>query len=395
MDRAEAFKRIFEMEDFGTFVKDPSRLLAFMMDTGMDDNDVRTLRFLISSSRRDFVEAISTDDERIASNLVGSISQNTGIMYERAADIIGDVRIAAGLSPLKRKSEEEKPKSRSQYDRYSIGDKVLKSDDILFTESSIYRGCLCVCGYVGRYSIMDVPSSVNFEGHVMEVTDIAKGALTENQYVKTVKLPENVVAIGDEAFMWAKVETVSMPGVREMGTNAFMSCPLTTLTLPKVKIVEYNSFTGCEYLKTVEFPEGITMIREGAFMGCGRLESIVLPSTLTVLEGSAFADCTSLRSVVLPDSLLVVGYDSFRNCSRLSSVTFGKNTVEIEACAFEGCDYLRSVTLPRSVTKIEAGAFPKGTKIIREGESGSKPGFFKLFSRKRYAIRNLVNRYRE
>ncbi len=382
MDRVEAYRRIFEMEDFKTFVKDPSRLLAYMMDTGMDDNDVRTLRFIVSSSRREFAEAISSDDERAASNMVGSISQSTGIMYERAAEIISDIRSAAGLSPLEKKTSGGVPKSRPQYDRYSIGDRVLKSNDILFTESSIYRGCLCVCGYVGRYSILDVPSSVNFEGHVMEVTDIARGALSENQYVKTVKLPESVVSIGDEAFMWGKVETVSMPGVREMGTNAFMTCPLTTLTLPKVKIVEYNAFTGCEYLKTVEFPEGITMIREGAFMGCSRLESVVLPSTLTVLEGSAFADCTSLRSVVLPDSLLVVGYDSFRNCSRLSSVTFGRNTVEIEACAFEGCDYLRSVTLPKSVTKIETGAFPRSTKIIREGESGSKSGFFKLFSRK-------------
>ncbi|MBR6204473.1 MAG: leucine-rich repeat protein [Candidatus Methanomethylophilaceae archaeon] len=261
---------------------------------------------------------------------------------------------------------------------YQLGDTVLEYNGILFRDSSKFKGCLTVCGYTGNNSLVEVPPYLNYDEHILDVTDIDNGALSENQVIRTLILPESIVTIGDEAFMWSMIEKVSMPGVREMGTNAFMSCPIRTMALPNIKVVEYNAFTSCTFLKTLEIPEGVEIIREGAFFGCNALESIVLPSTLKILEGSAFTDCTSLRSVTFPDNLLVIGYDSFKGCTRLSSITFGKNLAEIENCAFEGCMSLDSVRLPASVKKVAKDAFPKKTKILRDGEP-EKRGLFKRF----------------
>ena len=288
-----------------------------------------------------------------------------------------DLRVAAGLNALGLNGSGRAQLSPPRSGGYQLGDIVLEYNGILFRESSKFRGCLAVCGYTGRYSRMEVPPYIGYDGHEFDVTDIDRGALSDNQVVKTIVLPESSVAIGTEAFMFSRVEEVSMPGVTEIGGNAFMGCPISRISLPRIKVVEYNAFTSCTQLRTLEIPEGVEMIREGAFFGCNYLESVVFPSTLKVLEGSAFTDCTSLRSVVFPDDLSVIGFDSFKGCTRLSSVTFGKNLVEIEESAFEGCISLESVRLPASVRKVGKNAFPKRTRILREGDSEKKQGLFR------------------
>jgi hypothetical protein len=388
MDSEEAYRRIFEKKSFSSFLRDPSSLLPNMTENGMGKDEVSAVGSLISASKDLFVDSISNQDSVKAQRSLASLSESSGMGYKEACRIVSDIRAAIGLSPVSIMGTGQS--SIEPVMKYvSLGDETLEQNGILFKESSYYRGSLSVVGYTGRSSQLDVPASINHEGNWLKVMEIGKGALIENPYVRTVNLPQTVLTIDDEAFMWGQVESISMPGIKRIGSCAFMSCPLRAIDLTGVNFVLYNTFSNCDRLRSIVIPEGVRMIREGAFMGCTALESVSFPSTLTVLEGSSFAECTSLRSVKLPDSLLVVGFDSFRDCSRLSSVTFGNSTRDIEAGAFEGCSLLRSVVIPESVTKIEDGAFPRSTKIIREGEAPKKTGFFKKLIGNR--IRNRMN----
>ncbi len=100
-------------------------------------------------------------------------------------------------------------------------------------------------------------------------------------------------------------ETVEIPAlidglpVTRIIAHAFaFDKTLKTLKLPhSLKEIEHNAFDYCANLQTVDFGEGVRVIREEAFYCCKRLTSIVLPQSLERLEGLAFAD-SALRSVI-------------------------------------------------------------------------------------------------
>lgn len=106
-------------------------------------------------------------------------------------------------------------------------------------------------GYSGDVTI---PSNVTYNGITYTVTAIGANAFSDCNNLNTVKIPQSVVAIGQDAFFKSS-------------------------------------------LKEVSIPESVTVINTGTFQYCKSLESITLPETLTSIKDHGIRECTSLQSI--------------------------------------------------------------------------------------------------
>ena len=111
--------------------------------------------------------------------------------------------------------------------------------------------------------------------------------------VKSVVLPESVTALPEYAFCRCfSLETVSIPGVREIGDSAFYDCrSLRTIDIPDaVEKIGGRTFARCTSLRSVGFPAGLYEIGKYAFYGCSALESLEFPSGLRYTTQTRPAD---------------------------------------------------------------------------------------------------------
>lgn len=120
-----------------------------------------------------------------------------------------------------------------------------------------------------------------------------------------------VTAIGEHAFLYSKVTSVTIPdGVITIADNAFWYCALTKVTIP-------NS---------------VTSIGEGAFYGC-ELTEVTIPGSVTAIGSNVFGNCTKLTGIWVDDNN--VDYISDEN-----GVLFNKDkTILIQAPAALNDDY--------------------------------------------------------
>ena len=231
--------------------------------------------------------------------------------------------------------------------------------------------------------------------------------------LKSITVPETVVAIGEGAFYGAKnLESVTL-STRTDGSSA-----LTT--------INNWAFRECTALKSIVIPDGVTTLgitpytgdeddpdATGAvFYGCTGLESATLPNGVTDLQSQTFGGCTSLTSVTIrensalqriaeyafansgltsldltnaPGLVTIADYAFYNNPiatltfgtvsdvsvgnyafagSRLTSLTIPANIISIGEYAFYNVSTLESVTVGEGslISSIGAGAF-RGTAI--------------------------------
>lgn len=109
------------------------------------------------------------------------------------------------------------------------------------------------------------------------MTTIPRG-LFESTDVSIVVIPDNIVAIENEAFKGSSVREVYMSDA--------------------VKDIGYNVFMNCANLSKVRLSRSIEKIPNGTFLGCLSLEKIFIPDSVTLIGGNAFKNCS--------DNLLIV-----------------------------------------------------------------------------------------
>lgn len=231
------------------------------------------------------------------------------------------------------------------------------------------------------------------------VVGVPEGAFFGSPNLKTVVLPEQVKAIGSEAFSSClSLSKINLENVTHIGKSAFADCPvlkevdmsevttiyegafrragLIALSLPKATSISegitdgnsggigsfsscqslasveaplltntgYFSFAGCTALKTVKMPKQ-TEINERAFFNTG-LESINLDKVTTVGK-QAFRRCEKLTEVELP-ALATVGDNAFQDCIGLEEIELPATT--IGSFLFSGCTALTTLSLPNAKT---------------------------------------------
>ena len=169
----------------------------------------------------------------------------------------------------------------------------------------------------------------------------------------SVKLPSNLVTIGESAFSCCdSLTTVDLSGC----TN--------------LKTISFDAFSCCDSLTTVDLSGCTNLISlgtnlnpdcQGPFYSCESLTTVDLSgcTNLKIIGNEAFAECTSLTSIKLPTSVTAIRYCAFEDCESLVTVDLSgcTNLTTIDEGAFEDCTSLTSITIPESVTTIGDDAF--------------------------------------
>ena len=211
---------------------------------------------------------------------------------------------------------------------------------------------------------------------------IYSGLLSNQDRLKSVRIPKVVTVIGDEAFKnCSSLSSVTIPdGVSWIGDNAFNGCSsLASVTIPKsVTKIGSSAFSDCSSLESFVIPEGVTKIGDSAFFGCSSLASVIIPNSLTNIGDKAFWRCNTLERITIPNSVIEIGDSAFYGCSNLpvinniryadtclvEVVDKSMDTYQIKTGtrfvsygAFDGCISLKSITIPDSVIYIGSCAF--------------------------------------
>lgn len=166
--------------------------------------------------------------------------------------------------------------------------------------------------------------------------------------LRRIVIADNVEVLGDTAFRWCALQTVS---VGKSFKEGIIPSPSDTLiwNVPNLK-VSRNGF----YSKILIFGDSVKHV-PGRFYS-GQMKDIVLPDHIISIGNIAFGGC-KMESIVIPNSVTEIGDSAFNYCRYLKSVTLPDNITAISNGLFEDCDSLQQIMIPNSVTKIGRYAF--------------------------------------
>ena len=161
----------------------------------------------------------------------------------------------------------------------------------------------------------------------------------------TVEIPSEidrhpVTEVGDEAFRYLKLKTVSFPdGFLKIGKKAFEYCEITDmLQLPGNVTISKDAFSYAKLPTVVIIPSGAT-VEECAFSYCEKMERAVIEPG-SVIRSRAFENCDDLELVVCADNSLLEK-NAFGYCRRMKQAILCGD-VEAEENAFPDCGELKA-----------------------------------------------------
>ncbi|HAE23793.1 MAG TPA: hypothetical protein DCG33_00490 [Prevotellaceae bacterium] len=255
-----------------------------------------------------------------------------------------------------------------------------------------------------------IPSSVQYSSKTFRVTRIGKSAL-ENADVKSVIVPEGIIAIGERAFYWCyNLESITLPStLASIEGMAFCDCS----KLKEVHIsdlsawcnITFDSYWGYEnsnplmkannlylngsLISECVIPESVSEIKFAAFAGAS-FKSVSITSTVTDIGKSAFAS-TSIENISIPKSIKAINESTFYDCQRLTDIEIPSSVKTIAKNAFAHCVNLKTVKLWGNVNSIGEKAFNDCNQMTDIYCSAANPPTIKenTFSNMTYMFTNL------
>lgn len=195
-------------------------------------------------------------------------------------------------------------------------------------------------------------------------------------------VPNDVTCIGLHAFEEATIETIKLPNeLIAIGSSAFADCKnLRNIVIPNnVETIGYMAFWGCTNLYSILMPESLSKIESGTFDHCINLREFTIEKNVQEIAEDAFDNCTSLQKYIvnsdnahfLSDNGILYSKD-FKTLKRCPQALYSNNLripdgVEtIAPHAFEECININSFILPETLNRIGYSAFSdcKMTSII-------------------------------
>lgn len=248
--------------------------------------------------------------------------------------------------------------------------------------------------YCANLASLDIPASV---------TTLGKGALKENEGLKTVTFAEGstLTSLPEECFTACKrLKSINIPAtVERIETSCFSQCgSLKEIAIPaNVRYIGKAAFAECTNLEHIEFAEdglletidGGFYSYEGTFYGTENLEYIAFPPSLKVMndcfaacgikyadfsrtqitelgyqtERTIFYQCHGLETVLLPPTIKRLG-TLFQDCEKVTSFVIPEGTEEIRSL---GCTNVQSLVIPASVKTFDGLTCNASTMVISEG----------------------------
>ncbi len=246
-----------------------------------------------------------------------------------------------------------------------------------------------ITGYTGSSGNLVIPSSING----VPVTGIANSAFSYKSNIVSVRIPDSVVSIGQEAFYGCGLTSLTIPGsVRNIERFAFGSGGnLTSLTIGEgVESIGDFAFVNCAALTTVHLPASLKSVSQTAFTGCEKITSFTVAAgnaDFRSVDGVLFnADLTTLvrypegkpdAAYAVPSGVRVIAdYAFFTNHAILTSLTLPETVTTLGAYSLQGLSTLTALRLPESVATIGLGVCT-GCSALKDltVERASPPAF--------------------
>lgn len=188
---------------------------------------------------------------------------------------------------------------------YGCRSETSKSEDLMYEINSDGKTCTVIGCNEMLFNEIVIPDSYN--GYT--VTGIADYAF-QNQKMSSVTLPSTIEHIGQGAFADCTF-LKSIYGlenclyIQSIENKTFYGCnKLTKIKLPPNLVsIGDSAFLACQSLISIELPNSLETISQRAFAGCTSLLSIKFPDDLKYIGGVAFAQCHALKEVCLPPNL--------------------------------------------------------------------------------------------
>ena len=162
-------------------------------------------------------------------------------------------------------------------------------------------------------------------------------------FIKSVRITENVVSIGDYAFYGlSNLTDIEIPStVTCIGCFAFYDCDsvINILISNNVNHIGEKAFCECDNLIDITVESQNQIYSSDSFgvlynknkteliqypIG-NRSNSFVIPDTVTLICEHAFSNCRSLENLTIPKSVSQISYGAFSNCKNIVNVYYGGN----------------------------------------------------------------------
>lgn len=174
-----------------------------------------------------------------------------------------------------------------------------------------YKG-KCQCSGDTYQGVVNIPSSVAYEGQQYAVVAIGDYAFSNTRKLNKVAVPASIKSIGKGAFVGSAIEEV------EFAPNS----ELTTIAA--------HAFLACKSLKTVQISQKVETIGAYAFELCDNLSQVTFlePSSLTTIEEYVFCR-TSIASMNLPQGVKSIGSVSYAQNPNMTAVFIPQSVTSI------------------------------------------------------------------
>lgn len=193
--------------------------------------------------------------------------------------------------------------------------------------------------------------------------------------LETIVIPYGVTSIGQDAFGYTSLRSVSIPAtVQTIGNYAFEARKdegkLASVTFEKeadgstaLKTIGNVAFKY-QCFPTIEIPKSVTSIGNNSFSYNPALVSFTFEAGTQIKSfgTSLIANCPLIETFTVPKSVTTLGNSDFENCTSLKSVIFeeGSALTSVGSSTFEASGIV-SITFPEGVTTFTTVKSPKVT----------------------------------
>lgn len=195
------------------------------------------------------------------------------------------------------------------------------------------------------------------DGDVFTYNDLKYKVLSETD--KTCEVSDNAGTTGDVVIPETAENNGESYRVTEIGVSAFAACrTMKSISIPEsVVAIRERGLENCSGLETLVIPNSVTVIEYRGIFGCSGLTSLTLSNNLKEIAPSTCSGCNYITELTIPDSVEKIGDEAFNFCGRITALVLGKNLKEIGVMSFAGCYRLNALSIPASVTTIGREAF--------------------------------------
>ena len=165
-------------------------------------------------------------------------------------------------------------------------------------------------------------------------------------------------------FIIGTLYTTSDNKIHNYWQNPRLTAPKMTY-IKKTNIIAYaaNDLREYNYLKCINFPEGLTSFPNGLLYNCSALVNVNIPDNVTTFGIAPFNGCSQLTYLNIPHGTSVLMQSFAAHCHGLYKVIIPSTVETIGISAFAECNSLTEIEIPFSVASIGSEVFKNCTNL--------------------------------